>query len=57
MDIVAACKAAVNGRGLRVVLPEGEDDRILKAAVELARADLARPIAGLLIRPLPELAP
>jgi phosphate acetyltransferase len=44
MDIVAACKAAVNGRGLRVVLPEGEDERILAAAVELARDDLARPI-------------
>lgn len=44
MDIVAACKAAVNGRGLRVVLPEGEDERILAAAIELARDDLARPI-------------
>lgn len=44
MDIVAACMAAVNGRRLRVVLPEGEDDRILAAAVRLAREDLARPI-------------
>ena len=35
MDIVAACMAAVNGRGLRVVLPEGEDDRILRAAATL----------------------
>ncbi len=44
MDIVASCMAAVKGRGLRVVLPEGGDDRILAAAVKLARADLARPI-------------
>jgi phosphate acetyltransferase len=44
MDIVAACRTAVNGRGLRVVLPEGEDERILAAAVELARENLARPI-------------
>lgn len=44
MDIVAACMAAVTGRGLRVVLPEGGDDRILAAAVKLARAHLARPI-------------
>jgi phosphate acetyltransferase len=44
MDIVAACMAAVNGRGLRVVLPEGEDDRILAAAVRLTCEDLARPI-------------
>lgn len=44
MDIIASCKAAVKGRGLRVVLPEGEDERILRAAVEIAREDLARPI-------------
>jgi phosphate acetyltransferase len=44
MDIVASCMAAVNGRGLRVVLPEGEDERILAAAVKLVRAGLARPI-------------
>jgi len=44
MDIVAACMAAVNGRGLRVVLPEGEDGRILAAAIRLTRENLARPI-------------
>ncbi len=44
MDIVAACKTAVRGRGLRVVLPEGEDERILAAAIVLAREALARPI-------------
>jgi phosphate acetyltransferase len=44
MDIVSGCKASVVGRGLRVVLPEGDDERILAAAVDLARAGLARPI-------------
>ena len=44
MDIVAACMAAVNGRGLRVVLPEGEDGRILAAAIRLTRENLSRPI-------------
>ena len=42
MDIIASCKAAVKGRGLRVVLPEGDDERILAAAAEIAREDLAR---------------
>lgn len=44
MDIIASCKAAVKGRGLRVVLPEGEDERILRAAAEIARENIARPI-------------
>lgn len=44
MDIIASCGAAVKGRGLRVVLPEGEDERILAAAGEIAREDIARPI-------------
>jgi phosphate acetyltransferase len=44
MDIVASCKAAVKGRGLRVVLPEGEDERILRAAAQIAREDIAHPV-------------
>lgn len=44
MDIIASCKAAVKGRGLRVVLPEGEDGRILAAAAQIAREQIARPI-------------
>ncbi len=44
MDIIASCMAAVKGRGLRVVLPEGEDERILRAAAEIARNSIARPI-------------
>ncbi len=44
MDIIASCKAAVKGRGLRVVMPEGEDERIRAAAAQIAREGLARPI-------------
>lgn len=44
MGIIATCKTAVSGRGLRVVLPEGEDERILEAAAVIAREGLARPI-------------
>jgi phosphate acetyltransferase len=44
VDIVQASKAAVKGRGLRVVLPEGDDERILEAARCLIADDLARPI-------------
>jgi phosphate acetyltransferase len=44
MDIIASCKAVVKGRGLRVVLPEGQDERILRAAGEIAREGIAQPI-------------
>ena len=44
MDIIASCRAAIKGRGLRVILPEGEDERILRAAAEIAQDDIARPI-------------
>jgi phosphate acetyltransferase len=44
MDIIVSCKAAVRGRGLRVVLPEGEDERILAAAAEIVREAIACPI-------------
>jgi phosphate acetyltransferase len=44
VDIVQASLAAVKGRGLRVVLPEGDDERILEAARRLIADDLARPI-------------
>jgi phosphate acetyltransferase len=36
--------ARVKGRGLTVVLPEGEDERVLRAARRLADESLARPI-------------
>jgi phosphate acetyltransferase len=44
LDIVARAAAAVKGRGLKVVLPEGEDERILRCAAHLSEADLARPV-------------
>jgi phosphate acetyltransferase len=44
LDIVEASKAAIRGRGLRVALPETDDERILRAAERLAAADLARPM-------------
>lgn len=44
MDIIARAAAAVKGRGLKVVLPEGEDERILRCAQRLSEADLARPV-------------
>ena len=44
MDVLASSIAAVRGRNLRVVLPESEDERILRAAEQLCRSDLSRPI-------------
>ena len=44
MDIVAQCKAAVRGRGLKVVLPEGDDERILRAARRALDEELAHPV-------------
>lgn len=44
MDVVGEAKAAIRGRGLKVVLPEAEDPRVLAAAIRLADADLAAPI-------------
>lgn len=44
MDILGASKAAISGRGLKVALPEAEDERILHAAQRLSEAGLARPV-------------
>ncbi|KAB2918392.1 MAG: phosphate acetyltransferase [Hyphomicrobiaceae bacterium] len=44
MDIVEASKAAVKGRGLRAVLPEGGDERILRSAQQLSETGVACPI-------------
>lgn len=44
LDIVASCKAAVKGKGLRVVLPEADDERILRAALLLWQEQLAVPV-------------
>jgi phosphate acetyltransferase len=44
MDIIGTCRAAIRGKGLRVVLPEGEDPRIVAAACRLRDEELAVPI-------------
>jgi phosphate acetyltransferase len=44
MDAIEASRRAIEGRGLRVVLPEGDDPRILAAARRLVEAKLARPV-------------
>ncbi|MEO8203107.1 MAG: phosphate acyltransferase [Betaproteobacteria bacterium] len=44
MDVVAQCVAKIRGRGLRVVLPEGGDERIVAAAKRLQDEGIAVPI-------------
>ncbi len=44
MDVVAQCIAKVRGRGLRVVFPEGGDDRIVAAAKRLEDEGIAETI-------------
>lgn len=44
MDSTGRCAARIRGRGLSLVLPEPEDERILLAARRLADADLAAPV-------------
>ena len=44
MDIIAEFAAKIAGRGKRVVMPEADDERILRAAADLVRRELARPV-------------
>ena len=44
MDIVSSFKEKVRGKELRVVLPEGRDERIVQAARRLRDEDIAQPI-------------
>jgi phosphate acetyltransferase len=43
MNPVAVFKQSVKGRGKTVVFPEGDDERILRAARRIADEDIARP--------------
>ena len=52
MDVVARAKDTIRGKRLRVVLPEGEDQRIVAAAARLKAESLADPVV--LRAPLPE---
>ena len=44
MNIIDECKQAIRGRGLRVVLPEAADARVLEAALRLRDEELAVPV-------------
>lgn len=44
MDIITRAQASLQGRGLRIVLPEAEDERILRAAQVLGETGVARPV-------------
>jgi phosphotransacetylase len=44
LDIVEASMTAIRDRALKVVLPEGEDERILRSAQQLSARRLAHPV-------------
>jgi len=44
MDIIASFEDRVRGRGFSVVLPEGRDERVIRAARRLKDKDIAEPI-------------
>lgn len=44
MDVIQQFEEEARGRGGRVVLPEGQDVRVLRAAQRMADEDLARPV-------------
>ena len=44
MDIIAGFREKARGKNLSVVLPEGRDERIIRAARRLKDEDIARPI-------------
>jgi len=44
MEIIGRFKEKVRGRGLKVVLPEGADERVLAAARKLLIEDIAQPV-------------
>ncbi len=44
MSVIDEAKAKIKGRRLKLVMPEGEDERIRMAAEQLRAADLAEPV-------------
>ena len=44
MDIIESFKQKVKGKGLTVVLPEGRDERVIKAARIIKDQQIATPI-------------
>ena len=53
MTVIEEAKAKIKGRGLKLVLPEGEDTRIASAAQRLKSDGLAEPIVFGAIPPEP----
>ena len=44
MSFMESCRKLVKGRGMRIVYPEGVDERARKAAVQLKNEGLGAPI-------------
>lgn len=44
MDVIDEAKAKIKGRGLKLVMPEAEDERVAAAARRLAKEALAEPV-------------
>ena len=44
MDVIVEAKAKIKGRGLKLVMPEAEDERVAAAARRLAKEGLAEPV-------------
>lgn len=44
MSFMENCRNKVRGRGLRIVYPEGQDERAVAAALQMKREDLGTPI-------------
>ena len=44
MSFLEEARARVRGRGIRIVYPEGREERAIKAAGQLAREELAHPV-------------
>ena len=44
MDLFESLKNKVSGKNIKIVFPEGNDERIVKAAVRLANDGMIRPI-------------
>ncbi|MFM1525307.1 MULTISPECIES: phosphate acetyltransferase [Helcococcus] len=44
LSLIESLKKSIEGKNIKIVLPEGEDNRILKAAVKLKRENVLTPI-------------
>jgi len=53
-NIIEELKAKIKGKGLKIVFPESNDERIVSAAVRLAKEDLIQPILIKTTQPIAE---